>query len=160
MFTAHIVVLYYQETLIIIGFATELDIPPLERYEFSPPQPGTHCHQQQGMIVRANLPSSFQKLLNFQAREGTTLGIRSLCRTCETAQPGSRIRLAIKWAAFSAASVATSAPDFAGILSDSRSTKLSATMHPFGRYWKLKCCPTAPVWTEKTARTEKGELYA
>jgi hypothetical protein len=30
MFTAHIAVLYYQETLIIIGFAAELDIPPLE----------------------------------------------------------------------------------------------------------------------------------
>ena len=45
MFTAHIVVLYYQVTLIIIGFAPELDIPPLQCDELAPPQPRTDCNQ-------------------------------------------------------------------------------------------------------------------
>jgi len=45
-----------------------LDVAPLERHEFSAAQPGTHRHEQQGMVLGANLLSSLQELLNFLGR--------------------------------------------------------------------------------------------
>jgi hypothetical protein len=76
----------------VIPIAAELKVAALECDEFSTAQPRTHCHQQQGIVLRANLLSGLQELLNLIGRERDAFGFGRLCGTRETAQTGRRIR--------------------------------------------------------------------
>jgi hypothetical protein len=79
VFAAHVVVLHQDEAFGVAGIPAELDVAPLDRHEFSAAQPRTHCHQQQGIVLGANLLSSPQELLNFLDRKRDALGDGRLC---------------------------------------------------------------------------------
>ncbi len=92
MLAAHVVVLHHDEALGIV-VAAELDVAPLDCHEFSAAQAGAHCHQEQGIIGRANLLGSLQELLNLHSGQRDAFALGCLCGARETAQTGRWVRL-------------------------------------------------------------------